>query len=176
VNDFDFNFFLAGAWKMDWEPRDKEMDEKRSSHRLARIQHHLRPGLPLCSPGQLEFMATLGIGQPALELATAFPQATPASIFPPAVSDYYQLDGLLSPEDVALRERVRDVMETHVAPVMTKYWEKAEFPFEVVPKLASLMVAGGTVKVCTLNYLVPRMYLGLSSTLDMKVQKKSSDH
>lgn len=36
------------------------------------------------------------------------------------VSDYYQLDGLLSPEDVALRERVRDVMETHVAPVMTK--------------------------------------------------------
>jgi hypothetical protein len=78
------------------------------------------------------------------------------------VSDYYQLDGLLSPEDVALRERVRDVMETHVAPVMTKYWEKAEFPFEVVPKLASLMVAGGTVKVCTLNYLVQRMYLGLS--------------
>jgi hypothetical protein len=118
--------------------------------------------------GQLEFMATLGIGQPALELATAFPQATPASIFPPSgdtfcsnssyfqfqtscreslfyksvaskrlglgihlrflgavlwvhtVSDYYQLDGLLSPEDVALRERVRDVMETHVAPVMTK--------------------------------------------------------
>ncbi|CAK9869786.1 unnamed protein product [Sphagnum jensenii] len=129
---------------MHWEPR--VMDERRSSHRLARIQHHLRPGPPLCSPGQLEFMATLGIGQPALELATAFPQATPASIFPPSVSDYYQLDGLLSPEDVALRERVRDVMETHVAPVMTKYWEKAEFPFEVVPKLASLMVAGGTVK------------------------------
>jgi hypothetical protein len=43
-----------------------------------------------------------------------------------------------------------------------QYWEKAEFPFEVVPKLASLMVAGGTVKVCTLNYLVQRMYLGLS--------------
>jgi hypothetical protein len=47
-----FNFFLAGVWKMDWEPRDKEMDERRSSHRLARIQHHLRPGLPLCSPGK----------------------------------------------------------------------------------------------------------------------------
>jgi acyl-CoA oxidase len=36
------------------------------------------------------------------------------------VSDYFQLDELLSPEDVALRQRVRDVMETHVAPVMTK--------------------------------------------------------
>jgi acyl-CoA oxidase len=65
-------------------------------------------------------MPTLGIGQPALDLATAFPQATPASIFPPSVSDYYQLDDLLSPEDVALRKRVRDVMETHIAPVMAK--------------------------------------------------------
>jgi hypothetical protein len=40
------------VWKMDREPRDKEMDERRSSHRLARIQHHLRPDLPLCSPGK----------------------------------------------------------------------------------------------------------------------------
>jgi hypothetical protein len=36
------------------------------------------------------------------------------------VSDYYQLDDLLSPEDVALRKCVRDVMETHIAPVMAK--------------------------------------------------------
>jgi len=120
------------------EQSAEEMDE-RSGHRLARIQQHLQSR-------KLDFMPTLGIGQPALDLATAFPQATPASIFPPSVSDYYQLDDLLSPEDVALRKRVRDVMETHIAPVMAKYWEKAEFPFEVVPKLASLMVAGGTIK------------------------------
>lgn len=36
------------------------------------------------------------------------------------MSDYYQLDDLLSLEDVALRKRVRDVMETHIAPVMAK--------------------------------------------------------
>jgi hypothetical protein len=36
------------------------------------------------------------------------------------VSDFFQLDDLLSPEDVALRERIRSVMEKHVAPVMTK--------------------------------------------------------
>jgi acyl-CoA oxidase len=110
---------------------------------LASIAHYCFLGW---QTGKLDFMPTLGIGQPALDLATAFPQATPASIFPPSVSDYYQLDDLLSSEDVALRKRVRDVMETHIAPVMAKYWEKAEFPFEVVPKLASLMVAGGTIK------------------------------
>lgn len=36
------------------------------------------------------------------------------------VSDYFGLEDLLSPEDIALRKRVRGVMETHVAPVMTK--------------------------------------------------------
>jgi hypothetical protein len=94
------------------EQSAEEMDE-RSGHRLVRIQQHLQSG-------KLDFMPTLGIGQPALDLATAFPQATPASIFPPSVSDYYQLDDLLSSEDVALRKRVRDVMETHIAPVMAK--------------------------------------------------------
>lgn len=36
------------------------------------------------------------------------------------VSDFFQLDDLLSSEDVALRERIRGVMEKHIAPVMTK--------------------------------------------------------
>lgn len=36
------------------------------------------------------------------------------------VSDYFQLDDLLSSEDVALRKRIRETMEKHVAPVMTK--------------------------------------------------------
>lgn len=36
------------------------------------------------------------------------------------VSDYLQLDELLSVEDVELRNRVRGTMEKHVAPVMTE--------------------------------------------------------
>lgn len=36
------------------------------------------------------------------------------------MSDYFGLEDLLSPEDIALRKRVRGVMEKHVAPVMTK--------------------------------------------------------
>lgn len=33
-------------------------------------------------------------------------------------------------------------------PLYLQYWEKAEFPFQIIPKLASLSVAGGTIKVC----------------------------
>ncbi|KAG0627069.1 hypothetical protein M758_2G171500 [Ceratodon purpureus] len=123
------------------------MDEK-GWHRLARLSQQLQPtGVPgLLSPSQLESMPTLGIGLPALDVASAFPQATAASTFPESVSDYFGVEDLLSPEDIALRKRVRGVMEKHVAPVMTKYWEKAEFPFEIIPHLASLKIAGGTIK------------------------------
>lgn len=85
-------------------------------------------------------------GLPALDVSIAFPQATSASLFPPAASDYYQLDDLLTPEEQAIRRKVRKVMEKEVAPVMTEYWEKAQFPFHVIPKLGSLKVAGGTIK------------------------------
>ncbi|KAJ4782394.1 Acyl-CoA dehydrogenase [Rhynchospora pubera] len=86
------------------------------------------------------------LGLPALDLSVAFPQATPASLFPPLVSDYYQFDDLLSVEEISLRKKVREVMEREVAPIMAEYWEKAEFPFHIVPKLAELTVAGGTIK------------------------------
>ncbi|KAG0517117.1 hypothetical protein BDA96_09G060800 [Sorghum bicolor] len=86
------------------------------------------------------------VGLPALDVALAFPQATPASLFPPAVSDYYQLDDLLTNEEKVLRKKVQGVMEKEIAPIMTEYWEKAEFPFHVIPKLATLGLAGGTTK------------------------------
>ncbi|KAL6627386.1 hypothetical protein ACP70R_031112 [Stipagrostis hirtigluma subsp. patula] len=86
------------------------------------------------------------VGLPALDLSLAFPQATPASVFPPSVSDYYQFDDLLTSEEQSIRKKVRAIMEKEIAPIMTVYWEKAEFPFHAIPKLASLGVAGGTIK------------------------------
>nr|AAT11172.1 putative short-chain acyl-CoA oxidase [Tropaeolum majus] len=83
---------------------------------------------------------------PALDIYAAFPQATPASKLPPTVSDYYKFDDLLTPEEQALRIKVRECMEKEVAPIMTEYWEKAEFPFHIVPKLGALRIAGGTIK------------------------------
>lgn len=83
---------------------------------------------------------------PALDISVAFPQATPASKFPPCASDYYQFDDLLTLEEQAVRMKVRECMEKEIAPIMAEYWEKAEFPFHVIPKLGALHVAGGTIK------------------------------
>lgn len=83
---------------------------------------------------------------PPLDVSIAFPQATPASVFPHCASDYYQSDDLLTPDEKETRQKVRKCMEKEVAPIMAKYWEKAEFPFEVVPKLGALCIAGGTLK------------------------------
>ncbi|KAL4394919.1 hypothetical protein AHAS_Ahas02G0200100 [Arachis hypogaea] len=83
---------------------------------------------------------------PPLDVSNAFPQATPASVFPPCASDYFQFDDLLTPEEQAVRKKVRECMEKEIAPVMTEYWEKAKFPFQCIPKLAALRLAGGTIK------------------------------
>ncbi|KAJ8753771.1 hypothetical protein K2173_000025 [Erythroxylum novogranatense] len=83
---------------------------------------------------------------PPLDVSVAFPQATPASSFPPCVSDYFQFDDLLSPDEQALRWKVRSVMEKEVAPIMAEYWEKAKFPFHVIPSLGALGIAGGTIR------------------------------
>ncbi|KAB2625876.1 acyl-coenzyme A oxidase 4 [Pyrus ussuriensis x Pyrus communis] len=83
---------------------------------------------------------------PALDVSVAFPQATPASTFPPCTSNYYQIDDLLTPEEQAIRLRVRECMEKDVAPIMAEYCEKAEFPFQIIPKLGALRIAGGTIK------------------------------
>ncbi|KAK6943141.1 Acyl-CoA oxidase/dehydrogenase, middle domain, partial [Dillenia turbinata] len=85
---------------------------------------------------------------PPLDVSIAFPQAAPASVFPPCSSDYYQFDDLLTPDERAIRMKVRQCMETEVAPVMARYWEKAEFPFHIIPKIAALGIARGTIKGC----------------------------
>jgi glutaryl-CoA dehydrogenase len=59
--------------------------------------------------------------------------------------DYYLLDETLSQEEVAIRDRVRSFADREVLPIINDYWEKAEFPFELVPKLAQLGVAGTTI-------------------------------
>lgn len=83
---------------------------------------------------------------PPLDVSVAFPQATPASVFPTCASDYFQSHDLLSPQEQAIRMKVRQCMEKEVAPIMAEYWEKAKFPFHVIPKLGALCIAGGTIK------------------------------
>lgn len=60
----------------------------------------------------------------------------------PEHTDYYLLDKLLTDEQRALRQKVRDFMDREVRPVINPYWERAEFPHELVPKLAQLGISG----------------------------------
>ena len=61
-------------------------------------------------------------------------------------TDYYLIDELLTDEERELRDKVRAFADREVIPVINEYWEKAEFPFELVPKLAELNIAGGPIQ------------------------------
>ena len=61
----------------------------------------------------------------------------------PVVSaDFYALEDLLDDHGRDLLQRVREFMEKSVAPVINHYWTREEFPFDVVPGLAQLGIAG----------------------------------
>ncbi|HXO07383.1 MAG TPA: acyl-CoA dehydrogenase family protein [Solirubrobacteraceae bacterium] len=63
-----------------------------------------------------------------------------------SAQDYYLLDETLSEHELVIRDRVRAFADREVLPIINDYWERAEFPFELVPKLAELGVAGTTIE------------------------------
>jgi glutaryl-CoA dehydrogenase len=65
---------------------------------------------------------------------------------PVPIDDYYLLDEILSEEERAIRDRVRAFGDREVLPIINDYWERAEFPFELIPKLAELGIAGTTIE------------------------------
>jgi glutaryl-CoA dehydrogenase len=60
-------------------------------------------------------------------------------------TDFFAMDELLSEEELAIRDRVREFVDTHLIPIANEYWERAEFPFELLPRYAALGVAGGSI-------------------------------
>ena len=61
-------------------------------------------------------------------------------------TDFYRMDELLTDEERAIRDKVRAFCDRDVIPVINEYWERAEFPFEIIPKLAALGIAGTTIQ------------------------------
>jgi glutaryl-CoA dehydrogenase len=61
-------------------------------------------------------------------------------------TDYYLTNELLTDEEREIRDRVRTFCDEEVIPVINEYWERAEFPFELIPKFANLGIAGGTIR------------------------------
>jgi glutaryl-CoA dehydrogenase len=60
--------------------------------------------------------------------------------------DLFGLNGLLTEEEREVRERVRTFSDAEVIPIIADCWERGEFPFQLVPKLAALGIGGDTVK------------------------------
>ncbi|NEK84683.1 acyl-CoA dehydrogenase [Blastococcus saxobsidens] len=60
--------------------------------------------------------------------------------------DFYAFEDLLEPAEIEIRDRVRAFGEKEVVPRINEYWERAEFPFELVPLLAETGIVGGTIE------------------------------
>ena len=61
-------------------------------------------------------------------------------------TDLYLLEDRLTDEDRAVRDKVRAFTDAEIIPIINDYWDKAQFPFELVPKLATLGIIGSTIE------------------------------
>jgi glutaryl-CoA dehydrogenase len=61
---------------------------------------------------------------------------------PPPNGDFYGFRSLLSDDEQAILKRVRDFAEREIAPIIDKHWIDATFPFDIVPKMRDLGIAG----------------------------------
>jgi glutaryl-CoA dehydrogenase len=71
--------------------------------------------------------------------------------------DYYNTESLLTPEEVMIRNTVREFVSDEVIPIIEKHNREATFPIHLVPKMAELGLLGNTLPEkygCTgLNYV-----------------------
>jgi len=66
------------------------------------------------------------------------PGARKEYVAPPVDGDFYGIRNLLDADGRGVIKRVRDFMDSEVAPIIEDYWSKDQFPHEIVPKLAAL--------------------------------------
>jgi glutaryl-CoA dehydrogenase len=61
--------------------------------------------------------------------------------------DYFQLDELLTEEQLMVRSAVRDYVKKEISPIIEDYAQRAEFPSQIVKQLGDLGCFGPTVPV-----------------------------
>ncbi|MBX2950896.1 MAG: acyl-CoA dehydrogenase family protein [Leadbetterella sp.] len=84
--------------------------------------------------------------------------------------DFYELSDKLTPEQRALQLKVRDFMETEVAPVVNDFWLRDEFPYELIPKMGQLRLAGITYQ----GYDCPDLPFLMEGVLAMEMARVDS--
>lgn len=61
---------------------------------------------------------------------------------PPIDGDFYDLSLKLTPHQRAIQLKVRQFMEKEIKPIANDYWNRAEFPHHIIPKMAELNICG----------------------------------
>jgi glutaryl-CoA dehydrogenase len=61
--------------------------------------------------------------------------------------DYYQVDDLLTEEQILVRESVRSYVKKEISPIIEDYAQRAEFPEHIVKQLGELGCFGPTIPV-----------------------------
>ena len=86
-------------------------------------------------------MSTTGIKKTDTDTSSR-PDARAQRPLPAVTGDFYSIATTVSEDDKAILARVRAFMESEVAPIINDYWIRAAFPFELIPKMAALDIAG----------------------------------
>ena len=63
-------------------------------------------------------------------------------VIPEPNSDFYQTFQMLSETEQTKVSKIREFMKTAVAPIINDFWARDEFPFELVPGIRDLQIAG----------------------------------
>lgn len=82
-------------------------------------------------------------------------------------TDFYLLEGALNDEQRTMQNRVREFADREVLPIINDYWDRAEFPFELVPKIAQLGIIGTTIE----GYGCPGMSRLASALVSMEMSR-----
>jgi glutaryl-CoA dehydrogenase len=61
-------------------------------------------------------------------------------------TDYFRIADQLTREELSYLRRTRDFVDDEVLPVINGFWERAEFPWPLIEKLAKLGIIGGGIE------------------------------
>ncbi|MCJ1675499.1 MULTISPECIES: acyl-CoA dehydrogenase family protein [unclassified Rathayibacter] len=64
----------------------------------------------------------------------------------PVDVDFYALDDYLDDDDRAVVAKVRGFVQQHVLPNINEAWERADFPWQILPAFADLGIAGTAIQ------------------------------
>lgn len=59
--------------------------------------------------------------------------------------DYYNIDSLLSEEEMMIRETVREFVSEEIIPIIEEYNRNSKFPLQIIPKMAEMGLFGPTL-------------------------------